>query len=228
MYSFVRAIRTGARRSARRSAALVLAAVLAAGTFSPAALADDTGEISDDGTVVSSADILPQEDTESACILPQDDASLIASSDRIYETVTAQASASASETTPAEPAAVQTTAQTQSSAAQATVTTAGGDVLTYVQALSCVATAYTGSGATATGTRARVGAIAVDPDVIPLGSILYIVSNDGYCTYGICTAEDTGSAIHGRRVDLYFSSYSECVNFGQRNVTVYVLSWGTQ
>ncbi len=112
---------------------------------------------------------------------------------------------------------------TQTTAAENTITTASGDVLTYSSVLTCTATAYTGGGTTATGTSARVGAIAVDPSVIPLGSILYIVADDGYCIYGYCVAEDTGSAIKGNRVDLYFNTYSECINFGRRSVTVYVL-----
>lgn len=119
-------------------------------------------------------------------------------------------------------------AASASSAAQSaetanTITTASGDTVVYSQVLTCTATAYTGGGTTATGTTARVGAIAVDPDVIPLGSVLYIVSDDGYCIYGYCVAEDTGSAINGNRVDLYFDSYSECIQFGRRSVTVYVL-----
>ncbi|MFR2891510.1 ubiquitin-like domain-containing protein, partial [Peptoniphilus grossensis] len=61
------------------------------------------------------------------------------------------------------------------------------------------ATAYdpTAGSKTAMGTRARVGAVAVDPKVIPLGSKLYIESMDGFASYGYATAEDTGGAIKG-------------------------------
>lgn len=79
------------------------------------------------------------------------------------------------------------------------------------------ATAYTGGGTTASGLAAKVGRVAVDPKVIPLGSELYISG------YGYCTAADTGGAIKGNIVDLYFNTYSECVNFGRRNVTVYFI-----
>ena len=76
---------------------------------------------------------------------------------------------------------------------------------------------------TATGTIARVGAIAVDPKVIPYGTRMYIVSSDGTITYGVATAEDCGGSIKGNRVDLFFDTYSECINFGVRSCTVYIL-----
>ncbi len=87
------------------------------------------------------------------------------------------------------------------------------------------ATAYdpTAGSKTAMGTRARVGAVAVDPKVIPLGSKLYIESMDGFASYGYATAEDTGGAIKGNRIDLYYNSNAEANRFGRRNVKVYVL-----
>lgn len=87
------------------------------------------------------------------------------------------------------------------------------------------ATAYdpTAGSKTAMGTRARVGAVAVDPKVIPLGSKLYIESMDGFASYGYATAEDTGGAIKGNRIDLFYSTNAEANNFGRRNVKVYVL-----
>lgn len=80
-----------------------------------------------------------------------------------------------------------------------------------------------GYGITASGTQARVGAVAVDPEVIPLGTKLYIEYADGSGGYGYATAEDTGSAIKGYRVDLFFNTYQECINFGRKRVIVYVL-----
>ena len=87
------------------------------------------------------------------------------------------------------------------------------------------ATAYdpTAGSKTAMGTRARVGAVAVDPKVIPLGSKLYIESIDGFASYGYATAEDTGGAIKGNRIDLFYDSNAEANRFGRRNVKVYVL-----
>ena len=87
------------------------------------------------------------------------------------------------------------------------------------------ATAYTaGHGGadyyTATGTHVRIGTVAVDKRVIPLGTRMYIITNDGI-VYGVSTAEDTG--VRGDKVDLYFNSYQECINFGRRGCTVYIL-----
>lgn len=84
------------------------------------------------------------------------------------------------------------------------------------------ATAYlpadgNGDGITATGIAASRGVVAVDPDVIPLGSRVYIPG------YGIAIAADTGGAIRGERIDLCMESYGEAINFGRRNVEVYVL-----
>ena len=114
------------------------------------------------------------------------------------------------------------------SATSSDSTGSGGVVegLSYSKVLTGSATAYTASeGAlTATGVAAYVGGVAVNPNVIPYGSKLYIVA-DGY-TYGYATAVDTGGALMdgSALVDLYMSTYDECINFGRRNVTVYVLS----
>ena len=87
------------------------------------------------------------------------------------------------------------------------------------------ATAYdpTAGSKTAMGTKARVGAVAVDPRVIKLGSRLYVESMDGWPSYGYATAEDTGGAIKGKRIDLFFNSNAQALRFGRRNVKVYVL-----
>ena len=104
-----------------------------------------------------------------------------------------------------------------------TITTEDGEVLTYTSTMSVEATAYTGGGTTATGTAARYGAIAVDPSVIPYGTRMYIVSDDGKWIYGVATAEDCGGAIKGHIIDLYFDDYSTCIQFGRRNCTIYIL-----
>ena len=99
--------------------------------------------------------------------------------------------------------------------------------------IRCTATAYTSSpdetwpysdGKTATGALCQVGVVAVDPDVIPLKSKLYIETADGSFIYGYCVAEDTGGAIKGNRVDLVMNTKEECYNFGRRDVNVYILS----
>lgn len=107
------------------------------------------------------------------------------------------------------------------------LTTASGKTLPYAKVLTCTATAYTTERQawkiTATGTTARQGAIAVDPSVIPYGTKMYIVSADGSITYGVATAEDCGGAIKGNKIDLFFDSYDECIRFGRRPCTVYIL-----
>lgn len=73
-------------------------------------------------------------------------------------------------------------------------------------------------GITATGMKAQPGVAAVDPGVIPLGSRLFIEG------YGPAIAGDTGSAIRGLRIDLFFDSHREALNFGKKRLKVHVLS----
>lgn len=92
----------------------------------------------------------------------------------------------------------------------------------YADVLTMEATAYLpsdgdGYGITATGIPATYGVAAVDPYIIPLGTRLYIPG------YGEAIAADTGGAIIGYRIDLCMESYDECMEFGRRNVTVYIL-----
>ncbi len=91
----------------------------------------------------------------------------------------------------------------------------------YKAAYTMRATAYTygddGGNVTYTGVSTRRGIVAVDPSVIPLGTRLYIEG------YGSAVAGDIGSAIKGDRIDLFMETESECISFGRRSVTVYVL-----
>lgn len=97
--------------------------------------------------------------------------------------------------------------------------------------LSMEATAYDASvssngkwaGVTALGTNLRPGVVAVDKNVIPLGTKLYIESTDGWPSYGMAVAEDVGGAIKGNKIDLFFESTNTVKKFGRRTVTVYVL-----
>lgn len=79
---------------------------------------------------------------------------------------------------------------------------------------------------TACGTKARVGAVAVDPKVIPYFTKMYIVSKDGVYDYGEASAEDCGGAIKGKIIDLFFNTESECWQFGRRDILVYFLTEG--
>jgi len=90
------------------------------------------------------------------------------------------------------------------------------DGFAYSRKLVVKAYSYTGGGRTAMGTQARVGEIAVDPKVIPLGSKVYIEG------VGVRYAEDTGGNIKGNTIDIYMNTMSECKNWGVRYVTIYI------
>ncbi|TWH45573.1 3D domain-containing protein [Sporomusa sp. KB1] len=71
------------------------------------------------------------------------------------------------------------------------------------------------------GTTVRPGIVAVDPDVIPLGSRVYIKYPDGTGHYAV--AEDTGGAIKGNRIDVALDSVDEAYDFGIKNAKIYML-----
>ncbi|MBS1724237.1 MAG: 3D domain-containing protein [Armatimonadetes bacterium] len=87
--------------------------------------------------------------------------------------------------------------------------------------MTVVATAYTpydgsATGHTATGRKAKYGVIAVDPRVIPLGSLVFVEG------YGFAIAADTGGAIKGNRIDVCFTSASQVNNWGRKKVVIHV------
>lgn len=86
-------------------------------------------------------------------------------------------------------------------------------------------TAYTWTGdPTASGKWPREGVtIAVDPDVIPLGSAVMIWGEDGEWM-GIYEAQDTGRLIRGRIIDLYIQDYAECIEYGRQTIYVRVIT----
>ena len=90
------------------------------------------------------------------------------------------------------------------------------DGKSYSRKLVVKAYSYTGGGRTAMGTKARVGEIAVDPRVIPLGSKVYIEG------VGARIAEDTGGNIKGNTIDIYMNTLAECRRWGARTVTIYI------
>lgn len=102
---------------------------------------------------------------------------------------------------------------------------ANGIPVNYTRIVSGSSTAYYGGGTTASGKPAKVGYVAVDPNVIPYGTKLYIVATDG-TVYGYAIAADTGGFVHNGTntvVDVYLDTYDECVQWGRRNVNIYVL-----
>lgn len=132
-----------------------------------------------------------------------------------------------SETTVKNPVEQVVAVGTKAKQVKKTVTTNSGKNLNYSKKLTVTATAYTASSGsrTASGKAAQYGVVAVDPKVIPLGTRLYIESTDDGKSwkYGYCVAGDTGGAIKGNKVDLFYNSEGQCLQFGRRSAIVYVL-----
>ncbi len=99
----------------------------------------------------------------------------------------------------------------------------------YTRVVSGKATAYSAypGARTASGRYAVVGTVAVNPNVIPYGSELYIVSHDGL-VYGYAIAADTGlGMMEGTvAVDLFMGSYADSCRWGAHYVDIYVISEG--
>ena len=120
-------------------------------------------------------------------------------------------------------------------ASAGTIQTSRSGNLAYSKVITANATAYDASscgkapshpayGITATGRRAGYGIVAVDPSIIPLGTKLYIESADGSYVYGTAIAADTGGAIKGNRIDLCYNTRAEAIQFGRRQMKVYILN----
>ena len=104
------------------------------------------------------------------------------------------------------------------------LTFASGGTMKFSKAVQVTATAYTAGydgvdHTTATGTFVHKGVAAVDKRVFPLGSDLYVMAKG--MEYGLTKAEDTG--MKGQKIDLYLESYQQCIQFGRRSATVYLL-----
>lgn len=95
----------------------------------------------------------------------------------------------------------------------------------YAKILNMTATAYAPGPAdngvwgdrTYVGTKVRKGVVAVDPQVIPMGTKLWVEG------YGYAVAEDQGSAIKGNRIDLAFNEYKVAEDYGIQQVKVYIV-----
>jgi 3D (Asp-Asp-Asp) domain-containing protein len=85
---------------------------------------------------------------------------------------------------------------------------AGGKVI------SVLATGYALTGTTATGVPVGWGVVAVDPSFIPLGTSMTIPG------YGEGVAADTGGAVAGAHIDLWFPTRAEALAWGTRTVTI--------
>ncbi len=96
----------------------------------------------------------------------------------------------------------------------------------YSKIITGKAAAYTASpgSKTASGRAVKPGYIAVNPNQIPYGSKLWIVSTDGI-VYGYAIAADTGGFVKKGKftVDLFMNTEAECRQWGSRDVVIYVL-----
>lgn len=125
--------------------------------------------------------------------------------------------------------------QTVSAAKANTIQAANGQNLTYKRVINGTATAYSSAASENGkwgavdyyGNPLKLGTIAVDPKMIPLGSKLYVTgySFDGLPKGGmIATATDIGGAIKGNRVDIFIPGpQSKVRTFGIQDVKIYLL-----
>lgn len=102
---------------------------------------------------------------------------------------------------------------------------ASADNVSGSKTLTMSATAYSteanGMGtysATGINLKQHPSCVAVDPSVIPLGSIIWVSG------YGVSVAGDTGTAIKGNVIDLHFSTVAQSMAWGRRTVTVKILN----
>jgi 3D (Asp-Asp-Asp) domain-containing protein len=82
------------------------------------------------------------------------------------------------------------------------------------QTITVTSTGYALRGRTATGMPTAPGVIAVDPSVIPLGTRLTVPG------YGDAVAADTGGAVQGNVIDLWFPTLQQALAWGRRTVTI--------
>ncbi len=111
-------------------------------------------------------------------------------------------------------ARAQASAATGNEITTSAATTTTGAVPAAPGTVTVVATGYSMGGTTATGVPVGWGTVAVDPSVIPLGSRMTIPG------YGDGVAADTGPAVQGATVDLWFPTARQALAWGRRVVTV--------
>ena len=102
-----------------------------------------------------------------------------------------------------------------------------GNTVSYSSLLTGTCTAYSvPGGTTSIGMDAVYGVIAVDPNIIPYGTRMYVTSPDGSVVYGYGVAGDTGGAAMAGDIiaDLCYNTIEECSIIGRRTMNVYILS----
>ncbi|MGR3766403.1 ubiquitin-like domain-containing protein [Rossellomorea sp. NS-SX7] len=108
-----------------------------------------------------------------------------------------------------------------SSSASASASPESGGREFYVSSTAYTASCNGCSGYTATGINLKanpgIKVIAVDPSVIPLGTKVYVEG------YGYAVAADTGGAIRGNKIDVFFASKSDAYRWGRKTIKVKIL-----
>lgn len=112
--------------------------------------------------------------------------------------------------------------------AAGTFVDASGNTVSYSQKMVGECTAYyplSPGDVTSTGVAATYGIVAVNPNVIPYGTRMYITSADGSVVYGYGVAADTGGAAMAGDIiaDLCFNTAEECEMIGRRDMVIYIL-----
>ena len=87
------------------------------------------------------------------------------------------------------------------------------------------ATSYSRPGRGASGMGVRFGTIAADPRVLPYGTRVRL---DAGPYSGEYVVTDAGTAIRGRKIDVWLPTFREACRFGRRNVKLTVLSYGAK
>jgi len=87
------------------------------------------------------------------------------------------------------------------------------------------ATAYCKGTTTASGAEVRTGIAAADDDILPVGSVVNVTTDNAKYN-GVYTIMDTGPKVQGRLLDLYMWSCHEALSFGRRAIQVIVLRLG--
>ena len=102
-----------------------------------------------------------------------------------------------------------------------------GNTVSYSSVMSGTCTAYSvPGGTTSLGWDAVYGVIAVNPNIIPYGTKMYVTSPDGSVVYGYGVAGDTGGACMAGDIiaDLCYNTIEECSQIGRREMVIYILS----
>ncbi|MEW5983392.1 MAG: 3D domain-containing protein [Acidobacteriota bacterium] len=90
--------------------------------------------------------------------------------------------------------------------------------------LRFTATAYCKGQVTASGVAPRTGVAAADPTILPVGSVIQVMSLEKYS--GVYTIMDTGPAVQGRIIDIYMWNCYEALAFGRRTIDLRVIRLG--